>query len=136
MNSKATLLSCVTTLSLCCLFNVSPAQSQWSRDNRILLTDSGVFMGGMGFAFIDDKQFFVFNLRTEISIGQFALGIDAPLRFNVDTGTLRDEDWDDTYDYFRVLRYIRYGHKRKTPVYTRVGTLDAARLGHGFIMNY
>jgi hypothetical protein len=48
---------------------------------------------------------------------------------------LRDEDWDEGYDYFRIIRYARYGYKRE-PFYTRFGELDAARIGHGFIMNY
>ena len=113
-----------------------PAEAQWTRDNRILVADDGILMGGMGFAFIDDESFFVFNLRTELSFGQFGVGIDVPLRFSTNSGQLREEDWNSTYDYSRALRYIRYGVKRRTPVYARVGTLDAARLGHGFIMNY
>jgi len=51
------------------------------------------------------------------------------------TGDLRKEDWNETYDYFRLVRYVRYGHKGDA-FYTRVGTLDATRLGHGFIMNF
>ncbi len=113
-----------------------PAHGQWGWQNRVTVTDNGVFMGGAGLAFIDDETFYVFNLRTELAFGQWGLGIDVPLRFNTDNGELRDEDWDTTYDYFRILRYVRYGAKRRTPVYARVGTLDGARLGHGFIMNY
>ena len=112
------------------------AWAQWTRDNRVLVTDSGVVMGGMGFSFIEDQSFFTFNLRSELKFGEFAMGIDAPLRFNTDTGELRDQDWDEKYDYVRIIRYLKYGRKRGTPIYARLGTLDAAKLGHGFIMNY
>ncbi len=93
-------------------------------------------MGGAGMSFIDGESFFVFALRTELTFGQFGVGIDVPLRFNTDNGELRDEDWNSTYDFFRALRYIRYGRKRRSPVYARLGTIEAARLGHGFIVNY
>jgi len=57
------------------------------------------------------------------------------LLYNTDNGAIRSQDWDEDYDWARLIRYIRYGHKRDK-LYARVGTLDAARLGHGFIMNY
>jgi len=114
----------------------APAFAQWDWYNRVTVTDDGVMMGGLGMAFIDDETYFVFNLRSELALGQFGVGIDVPLRFNTENGELRDADWNSTYDYFRILRYIRYGTKRRTPVYARLGTLSTARLGHGFIMNY
>ncbi|MFQ5649362.1 MAG: hypothetical protein ACE5IY_05425 [bacterium] len=113
-----------------------PAHAQWNWNSRASVRDDGIFMGGAGLAFIGDESFYVVNLRTELTLGQWGLGVDIPLRFNTSSGELRDEDWDTTYDYVRVLRYLRYGTKRRTPVYGRLGTLDGARLGHGFIMNY
>jgi len=110
--------------------------SQWGWQNRVRIRKDGIAMGGVGMSFIDGESFFVFNLRTEVAVGQFGIGLDVPLRFNTQSGELRDQDWNTTYDYFRVIRYLRYGQKRRTPVYARIGTLDGARLGHGFIMNY
>jgi hypothetical protein len=122
-------------LAIMILF-ASRASAQWDWYNRVSVTDDGVMMGGLGMAFIDDESYFVFNLRSELVLGEFGVGIDVPLRFKTDNGELRDADWNNTYDYFRILRYIRYGTKRRTPVYARLGTLSTARLGHGFIMNY
>lgn len=110
--------------------------SQWGWQNRVQIRKDGIAMGGIGLSFIDGESFFVFNLRTEIVLGQFGVGLDVPLRFNTESGELRDQDWNTTYDLFRTIRYLRYGQKHRTPVYARVGTLDGARLGHGFIMNY
>ncbi len=99
------------------------------------LMNQGLFMGGVGYSVIDGQSYVTVHLRPELAIGKFGIGFDVPLRYHTETGHIRTEDWNDDYDYFRILRYVRYGHKRET-FYARVGALDAARLGHGFIMNY
>jgi len=114
----------------------SNAKSQWGWNNSFKVKDEGVFMGGAGMAFIDGESYFSFGLRTEVGMGDWGLGLDIPLRFNTKNGELRSEDWDSSYDYFRVLRYIRYGKKHRSKIYSQLGTLDAAKLGHGFIMSY
>lgn len=95
----------------------------------------GIFWGGVGFSRIDDQTYFTLMLRPEVTIGKVGIGLNIPLRFDTETGSLRDEDWQGSYSYLRVIRYARYGYKRD-PFYTRVGELDATRIGHGFIMNY
>lgn len=97
--------------------------------------EGGMFMGGMGVSVIDDQTYFSINLRPELAIGKFGVGLNVNLLFNTSTGHIRSKDWDSSYDYFRLIRYLRYGYKWD-PVYIRVGTLDAARLGHGLILNY
>lgn len=100
------------------------------------LNNQGVFMGGVGLATIGGETFYTINLRPELALGKFGAGLNIPLRYNTQTGQIRKEDWQGGDDYLRVIRYARYGRKRQDPFYTRVGALDAARLGHGFIMNY
>lgn len=99
------------------------------------LTNEGLFMGGVGYSVIGGETYVTVHLRPELAIGKFGIGLDVPLRYNTTTGHIRTEDWNEDYDYLRIFRYVRYGHKRE-PFYARVGALDAARLGHGFIMNY
>jgi len=99
------------------------------------LMNQGMFMGGVGLSVIDGNSYVTVHLRPELAIGKFGIGFEIPLRYHTETGHIRTEDWNDDYDYFRILRYVRYGHKGET-FYTRVGALDATRLGHGFIMNY
>jgi hypothetical protein len=96
---------------------------------------NGYFYSGLGLGIIDGQKHFVFNLRPELAFGKFGIGFDINLRYNTETHELRNEDWNTSYDFLRAIRYARYGHKYD-PFYTRVGTLDAARLGHGFIMNF
>ncbi len=97
--------------------------------------NSGTFIGGLGMTVIDNQTYFTFNLRPDLSLGKFGLGLNVNLLYNTKNGAIRSVDWDEKYDWARLIRYIRYGRKRD-PFYARVGTLDAARLGHGFIMNY
>ncbi|RMD98823.1 MAG: hypothetical protein D6814_06755, partial [Calditrichaeota bacterium] len=99
------------------------------------IPNQGLFMGGLGLSVIDDTTYVSLNFRPEIAVGKVGIGLDIPLRFNTTTGDLRKQDWDETYDFFRIIRYVRYGYKGD-PFYSRIGTLDAARLGHGFIMNF
>src|SRR5574341_2219011 len=97
------------------------------------LNDQGVFMGVMGLATIGGETFYTINLRPELAVGKFGFGLDIPLRYNTQTGQIRSQDWDEAYDYFRTVRFVRYGHKYDQ-FYTRVGTLETTRLGHGLIM--
>lgn len=95
----------------------------------------GMFMGGMGLSVIDDQTYFSINLRPELAFGKFGVGLNVNFLYDTKTGHIRSKDWDSGYDYFRLIRYLRYGYKWD-PVYVRVGSLDAARLGHGLILNY
>ena len=97
--------------------------------------NSGSFTGAFGMTVIDDQSYFTINLRPDIGLGKFGLGLNVNLLYNTKNGAIRGEDWNEKYDWARLIRYVRYGHKRDN-FYTRIGTLDAARLGHGFIMNY
>jgi len=92
-------------------------------------------MGGVGFTKIDDQTYFSIGFRPELSLGKFGVGLNIKLLYNTETGAIRAKDWDNGYDYLRLLRYLRYGRKFE-PFYARVGTLDASRIGHGFIVNY
>lgn len=91
--------------------------------------------GGFGLTRVDTATYFLFNFAPELSFGKLGVGLDVNLRVSTD-GKIRKEDWDETYDYLRIIRYVRWGMKRD-PLYIRAGVLDYSRLGHGFIVyNY
>ncbi len=121
-------------LLLVLLASVGLTGSGWTQ-TAATLGNSGTFTGGLGMAVIGDETYFTINLHPDVALGKLGIGLNINLLYNTDTGELRPQDWDEGYDWARLIRYIRWGHKRD-PFYTRVGTLDAARLGHGFIMNY
>ncbi len=88
-------------------------------------------MGGLGVVVIDGKLYYRLQLVPEVSIYKFGIGLDGDVLFNQDG--LRKEDWSPKSRWVRVIRYLRWGQKRDG-LYARVGALDAATLGHGFLM--
>ena len=88
------------------------------------------------------------SLMPDIGIGKFGLGLDLTLNYRFDGGedgssfAVRRDDWipGDEYGlleiYLPKLRYVRWGFKGD-PLYVKLGSIDDATLGTGFIMgNY
>ncbi len=85
-------------------------------------------------------------LLPDFSIGEFGIGIDLTLHFHFTGGPgndqfeVRKEDWvpDENTSFLELylpkFRYIRYGEKGD-PLYVKLGSIDDAVLGNGFIMN-
>jgi hypothetical protein len=91
--------------------------------------------GGLGVTVINGETFYLFTMTPEFAFGKFGLGVDLNLRFN-SKGQIRHGDYVHFSDFLRIVRYARWGQKGD-PFYVRVGSLDYARLGHGFIVyNY
>jgi hypothetical protein len=86
---------------------------------------------------IDGSPYYLVSIRSGLAFGKIGVGLDLNFRFRNEGGSmkLRSQDWDQPYDYLRMIRYVRYGAKRD-PIYARLGVLDYTRLGHGFIMYY
>lgn len=87
--------------------------------------------GNLGVTFIDGEPYYLLNLTPDVAFGKIGVGLDVNVRFN----TAGDVDTDDLTPA-RMIRYLRYGNKGDG-FYGRVGLLDYARLGNGFILgNY
>jgi hypothetical protein len=87
-------------------------------------------------------QFLAF--RPEIAYGKLGLGLDLGLNYRFAGGdgndfAVRKEDWVPSGDrsfleiYLAKLAYLRWAHKGD-PLYARLGSLDDATLGNGFIV--
>lgn len=97
---------------------------------------SGVMTGGLGMTWIDGEAYYLVNLAPEVAFGKFGVGLDLNLHISSKDQKIRKEDFDETYDYLRIIRYLRYGNKGDE-FYIRLGALDYAKLGHGSILyNY
>ena len=105
---------------------------QWSEYG---LEEENILDAGIGMTWIDDASYITLTFQPDISIGKLGIGLGVNILYNPETNQIRHEDWDSGYDYARLIRYLRYGYKGD-PFYARVGALDAARFGHGFILNY
>ena len=74
-----------------------------------------------------DDVYMQISPRFEFSAGKWGFGLQVPLNLLVweyqdDSTVIRQEDWDEPSDFFRMIRYVQYGHKRD-PLYARFGTL-------------
>ncbi len=101
--------------------------------------ENSQFFGGIGLTSIDSEGesalYYNIMLQPELAFGKLGIGLNINLNINTETGEIREKDWDENYDYLRLIRYLRWGVK-SDPLYARLGTLDATRLGHGSIVNY
>ena len=120
------------TLAILMLF-VSTAPAQKIPAAVAGSADPSSMTGGIGLTRIDTAWYYTINIAPELAFGKFGVGLDLTLNISSNSRQIRKEDFDETYDYIRIIRYLRWGHKGDD-LYARLGILDYARLGHGFIM--
>ncbi len=107
---------------------------------------AGAFFG-LGFNRIPGEGNYInTTINTEFNLGPVGLGLALPLNLlvypqsgiNRDdiaySGLIRKRDWDEPLDYFKFVRFLRYGHKRD-PVYLLAGQLWGTSIGHGTLVN-
>ncbi|MBD3226281.1 MAG: hypothetical protein GF313_16250 [Caldithrix sp.] len=117
------------------LLVVSVSKTQEMSD--IIMDDNqNNFNGGLGMTWIDGTSYTTFNVAPEFALGKFGVGLNIELLFNNSEGfKFRKEGWDKGAGALRMIRYLRWGVKND-PLYVRVGSLQSATLGNGFIMGY
>ena len=102
-------------------------------------SNSNIFYGGIGMTTIASESgtdtYINVHMRPEFAFGKLGVGLNLNLLFNTQTGEIRKEDWNRPTALLQQIRYVRWGRKFD-PLYIRAGTLDAARIGHGSIVNY
>ena len=126
----------LVTFLLLAIVSLSYAQKAPSRAAAKGGGTSGVMTGGLGMTWIDGEAYYLVNIAPELAFGKFGVGLNLNLLVSSKDQKIRKEDFDETYDYLRIIRYLRYGSKGDE-FYIRLGALDYARLGHGSILyNY
>jgi len=121
--------------------------SQAFADPSLLFSGKAGAYFGVGFNRIaGEGDYISTTLNTEFSLGPVGLGLGVPLNLLVYPdngvnkndiaygGVVRKRDWDEWQSYLKVIRYVRYGHKRD-PVYFLAGQLWGATIGHGTLVN-
>lgn len=94
-----------------------------------------MFNSSFGFTQIGDQQYVGMRLQPELAIGKLGVGLDIPLLFNLEDGSLRTEEFERGVGALRLIRYLRYGVKKRDPLYIRMGDITGAYLGYGILMN-
>ena len=121
--------------------------SQSFTDPSLLFSGKAGAFFGLAFNRIPGEGNYINTIvNTEFNLGPVGLGLQLPLNLlvyaengvNKDdiaySGVLRKRDWDEPLDYFKLVRFVRYGHKRD-PVYLLAGQLWGASIGHGTLVN-
>lgn len=121
----------LSLILLSALLIVSLVVAQEDQESPWLLSQQQRIGGNVGVTVIDGKPYYLFTLVPELQFNKLTIGLDLNIRVGED-GKIRKEDFDETYDYLRIIRFVQWGRKRE-PVYARLGALDYTTLGHGFI---
>lgn len=93
---------------------------------------------GFGFSFgtvvINGITYFQIKGQPEFSLGKFSVGLDINLEFD-GSWNLRTSEWNSWQAILSKVRYLRWGDKRDKPVYVKIGQIENATIGYGFIMH-
>jgi hypothetical protein len=84
---------------------------------------------------IQGRAYFGMRLQPEINIKKIGIGLDIPFLFDLENGKFRNEEYTQGVGVLRFLRYVRYGVKKRDPVYIRVGDISGTSLGYGMLIN-
>jgi len=95
---------------------------------------------GFGFSFgtvvINGVTYFQIKGQPDFSIGLFGMGLDVNLEFD-GNWKLRESEWNSWQAILSKIRYIRWAYKGAKPLYIKIGQIEDATIGNGFIMwNY
>ena len=91
--------------------------------------------GNFNFTSIGDQYFVGARFKPELSFGKLGFGLDVPLLFNINTGEIRVDEFSDGIGALRIIKYVRWGVKKRDNVYFRIGELRDAQLGFGMLIS-
>ncbi len=89
----------------------------------------------LNYANIAGTNYIGFRFKPELKFGKIGFGLDIPLLFNLENGSLRLDEFKDGVGYLRMVRYFFYGVKKRDPLYFRIGELDDSELGFGALIS-
>lgn len=94
-----------------------------------------LFSGAIAFAQIGGENYAGARFQPELSLGKVGIGFDIPVYFNLESGDFYSDEFKNGSGIFRLISYVRYGRKKKDPVFIKVGQLRGESLGYGSLLN-
>lgn len=94
-----------------------------------------MFTGAFAFAQIGAENYAGIRLQPDLSFGKLGIGLDVPVYFNLDNGDLYTNEFKSGTGVLRLISYLRYGRKKKDPIYLKLGQLQGESLGYGSLLN-
>jgi len=89
----------------------------------------------LGYSDIGGEKFIGFRIQPELAIGKLGFGFDVPIMFNLEDGSFRTDEFRDGVGWARLIRYVRWGVKKKDPVFVKVGDLTGSYIGYGILVD-
>lgn len=90
---------------------------------------------GFGLQNVGGQTMIGLRLQPEFAIGKFGAGLDVPLMYNIDEGSLRLDEYYGGVGALRLIRYLSWGVKKRDPFFIRVGDLTGSYIGYGMLLN-
>lgn len=94
-----------------------------------------LFTGAFVFARIGGENYAGARFQPELNLGKVGVGFDLPIYFNLESGELYSNEFKNGAGILRLISYVRYGRKKKDPVFIKVGQLRGESLGYGSLLN-
>ncbi len=91
--------------------------------------------GSLNYADIGGMKYVGLRFKPDLAFGKIGFGLDIPLLFSLEDGSFRMDEFKDGVGYLRMIRYFRYGVKKRDPLYFRIGELDDSQLGFGAMIS-
>lgn len=89
----------------------------------------------LGYANMGGQDVIGMRIQPDLSFGKLGFGLDVPIMYDITNGGLRTEEFTDGVGILRMARYVRYGVKKKDPIYVRVGDLGDTYIGFGMLVD-
>ena len=116
----------ITLLSTTVTFSQNGFESSFDEENSLT--------GNFGVTTIGDLTLVGTRIQPEFTLGKFGIGLDIPILFDVKSGKIRTEEFENGVGFLRMVRYFSYGKKKKDPVYIKFGDMTGEQLGYGAIL--
>ncbi len=100
-----------------------------------VLDEQSSLGANLGYTSIGGQKYLGFRLQSELAFGKFGVGIDVPLMFSLEGEGLRTEEFTSGVGWLRMIRYLRWGVKKRDPLYIKVGDLTGEWIGYGLLVD-
>ncbi len=88
-----------------------------------------------GYSKIGDEGFVGMRLRPDLNFGKWGVGLNIPIMFSTSDWSFRTDEFKDGVGWARIIDYVRYGVKKRDPVYFLAGSLTGSYIGYGILLD-
>jgi hypothetical protein len=92
-------------------------------------------MANLLYSQIGNQGFVGMRVQPEFAIGKLGFGLDVPIMFNTSDWKFRTDEYKSGIGWLRMIRYVRWGVKKRDPFYFKVGELSDSYIGYGMLVN-